>query len=139
MSAYITEQQVEDEFSEPRLRAALDDDGDGLTDAGLLDRALYRGRFLAVDGFLEGRYIVPLSPVPALAQEATLIFTCEKIYERRRQGPDEKNPYRDRADELRKVLKAVGDGTQSIDAALKPAFTPGAAILGGTRINTSTT
>ena len=70
MSAYITEQQVEDEFSEPRLRAALDDDGDGLADAGLLDRVIAAAS-LAVDGFLEGRYIVPLSPVPALAQEAT--------------------------------------------------------------------
>ena len=83
--------------------------------------------------------IVPLSPVPALAKEATLVFVCEKIFERRRQGPDEKNPYRDRADDFRRELKAISDGDKSIDAQLKPAFTPGAAVTQCTRINTSTT
>ena len=136
--AYISQQQVIDEFTLPRLTDALDDDGDGVMDDGLLDRIIAAGQ-IAVDGFLEGRYIVPLTTVPRLAQEANLIFVCEKIYERRRQGPDEKNPFTSRANAFRDELKAVSDGNKSIDAQLRPAFVPGAVIARDSRINNSTT
>lgn len=135
--AYISQQQVIDEFTLPKLNDALDDDQDGQPDDGLLDRIITAGQ-LAVDGFLAGRYVTPMDPVPKLAQEATLIFVCEKIYERRRQGPDEKNPYTSRADAFRKELKAIGDGEKSLDAELLPTNTPGAAILKDSAINTST-
>jgi len=135
---YISQQQVIDEFTQARLNDALDDDGDGSPDEGLLDRIIAAAQ-LAVDGFLEGRYLVPLSPVPSLAKEATLIFVCEKIYERRRQGPDETNPFSKRANDFRAELKAVSDGEKSIAATLKPAFSPGAIIGKPSRLNTSTT
>jgi phage gp36-like protein len=134
---YITEQQVQDEFSEPRLRDALDDDGDGKADDGLLCRIITAAQ-LSVDGFLAGRYITPFNPVPPIVADATLVFVCEKIFERRRQGPDEKNPYRSRADEYRVELKAIADRTKSLDAQEKPAFTPGAFISSPSPLNTST-
>ncbi len=135
---YITQQQVEDEFSAPRLLNALDDDGDGNPDDGLLDRIIAAAQ-LAVDGFLAGRYITPLSPVPQFAQEATLIFVCEKIYERRRQGTDEKNPYTTRANDFRQELKDIADRKKSLDARERPAFVPGAIISRKSKINASTT
>jgi len=134
---YLSPQQVEDEFSEPRLRAALDDDGDGNADDGLLAR-LIASAGEAVDGFLAGRFVVPFEPVPKLVTEATLIFVCEKIYERRRSGPDEKNPYAERATEFRRRLKAIADGEQSLDAKQLPAFTPGAVIQTASALNAST-
>ena len=136
--SYLSQQQVIDELTLARVTEALDDDGDGTIDTDLLDRLIQAAQ-MAVNGFLEGRYLIPLSPVPSLAQEATLIFVCEKLYARRRQGPDEKNPYGPRADEFRKELKAVSDGEKSIAATLKPAFVPGAIVSKPSRINTSTT
>lgn len=136
--SYLTQQTVEDELGgEARLREALDDDGDGQVEEGLMDRLL-NSASLAVDGFLQGRYITPLSPVPALAIEATLIFTLEKIYERRRQGPEEKNPYRERANEMRDRLKRIADREESLDARERPAFTPGAVISTPSKMNGST-
>ena len=136
--AYISQQQIIDEFTLPRLTDALDDDQDGKLDDGLLDRIIAAAS-LAVDGFLAGRYLTPLTPVPKLAQEATLIFVCEKIYERRRQGPDETNPFSKRANDFRQELKDIADRKKSLDATELPARTPGAVIAAPSRLNTSTT
>jgi phage gp36-like protein len=134
---YCTAQKIADEFSLPRLTAALDDDGDGTADTGLLDR-LITDAGDTVDGFLAGRYATPFSPVPKLVAEAAFVFVCEKIHARRRQGPDEVNPYTARANDFRKQLKQIADGDLSLDAALVPAFTPGAVIQTDSAINVST-
>src|ERR1700677_2174142 len=116
MSAYITGEMVADEIGGwARLNDALDDDGDGQVDPGLLER-LISAASGSVDGFLQGRYVTPLNPVPAIAVEATLVFTIEKIYNRRKQGPNEKNPYEERATEMRKRLKKISDREESLDA-----------------------
>ncbi len=138
MSAYITGETVADEIGGwARLNDALDDDGDGQVDAGLLDR-LIGAASNAVDGFLQGRYVTPLNPAPAIVVEATLVFTIEKIYNRRKQGPDEKNPYEDRANTMRSRLKDIADRKESLDAREKPAFRPGAVISEETKLNGST-
>jgi phage gp36-like protein len=125
---YITQQLIEDELGgHARLLEALDDDNDGVIDDGIVDRLCQRASD-AVDAFLSGRYAVPLSPVPKLAVEAALLFACETIYNRRRQGVDEKNPYTARANELRDRLKRISDRQESLDARERPAFAPGALI-----------
>jgi phage gp36-like protein len=134
---YISQQQVEDEFTAPRLRDALDDDGDGQADEGLLDRIIAAAQ-LAVDGFLGGRYLTPFTgAVPPLVADATLVFVCEKIHDRRRQSPEEKNPYRERADAYRDRLKRIADRQESLDAAERPAFTPGAVLSTPSALNGS--
>lgn len=138
MSAYITGETVADEIGGwARLNDALDDDGDGQVDAGLLER-LVAAASNAVDGFLQGRYVTPLNPVPAIAVEAALVFTIEKIYNRRKQGPNEKNPYEERANVMRRRLKDIADRKESLDAEEKAAFRPGAVINEETRLNGST-
>ena len=125
---YVTQQQLEDELGgSARLLEALDDDNDGKLDDGLVNRICQRASD-AVDSHLSGRYVVPLSPVPKLAVEAAIIFACEQIYNRRRQGTDEKNPYTSRATDLRNRLKRIADREESLDAREKPAFNPGAVI-----------
>jgi phage gp36-like protein len=124
---YTSAEKIEREFSEPRLRAALDDDGDGVADEGLL-AGIITDAGETVDGFLSGRYETPFDPVPSLVAEATFVFVCEKIHNRRRQGPDEANPYEKRADAFRKQLKAIGNGEEALDAALLPTNTPGSVI-----------
>jgi len=126
--SYCTQQSVQDELGGiNRLTEALDDRGSGQFDTALLQR-LMDAASSAVDGFLSGRYVVPLAPVPALASEAALIFTLEKIYNRRKQGADENNPYEERASEMRSRLKRISDRKESLDAKERPAFSPGAVI-----------
>lgn len=137
--SYATPQQISDEIGGwPRLNDALDDDGDGQVEEGLLDRLLSAASG-AVDRFLQGRYVTPLNPVPAIAVEATLVFTIEKIYNRRKQGPNERNPYEERATEMRKRLKKISDREESLDAQERPAFRPGAIIEKESRLNGSIT
>ena len=125
---YITVQNLEDELGgQNRLIEALDDSGSGTLDTILAGRICQRASD-AVDSFLSGRYIVPLSPVPKLAVEAAIIFACEQIYNRRRQGVDQKNPYSGRANDLRDRLKLIADRKESLDATERPAFVPGAII-----------
>jgi len=125
---YTTQQLLEDEIGGgARLIEALDDDNDGAIDDGVVARLLTRASD-AVDAFLAGRYVVPLDPVPPLAAEAALIFACEILFNRRRQGNDEKNPYTSRANDLRSQLKEISDHKKSLDAAKVAAFTPGAVI-----------
>ena len=126
--SYITQQNLEDEIGgHAKLVEALDDTGSGSLPPGSVDRLTQRAS-LAVDAFLQGRYITPLSPVPALAAEAALIFACEILFNRRRQALDEKNPYSSRANDFRDRLKRISDREESLDAAERPAFTPGAII-----------
>jgi phage gp36-like protein len=135
--AYVTQQLLEDELGgHLRLVEALDDDGDGKIDDGLISRICQRASD-AVDSFLSGRYIVPLSPVPKLAVEASTIFACEIIYNRRRQATDEKNPYTSRANTFREELKDIADRKKSLDAQERPAFTPGVVIGRESKINGS--
>lgn len=125
---YTSQQAIQDEIGgAAKLLEALDDAGTGTLDAALVTRICQRASD-AVDSELSGRYIVPLSPVPKLAVEAALIFACEIIYNRRRQGLDEKNPYTSRANDFRESLKAIADRKKSLDATERPAFLPGAVI-----------
>ena len=125
---YTTQQLLQDEIGGlGKLTEALDDDGSGTLDPALVARILQRASD-AVDSFLSGRYIVPLSPVPKLAAEAALIFACEILFNRRRQGADEKNPYTTRANNFREELKEISDRKKSLDATERPAFFPGAII-----------
>ena len=125
---YATQQLLQDEIGGvDKLTEALDDDGSGTLDTDLVNRILQRASD-AVDSFLSGRYVVPLSPVPKLAGEAALIFACEILFNRRRQGADEKNPYTSRANGFRDELKEIADRKKSLDATERPAFTPGAII-----------
>lgn len=136
---YTTQQQIEDELGGyVKVAEALDDSGSGDRTAicAVLERVMQRAS-AAVDGFLAGRYVVPLSPVPALATEAAVIFTCEIIFNRRRQTLDDKNPYTARADILRQELKDIADRKKSLDAKERPAFAPGAANLEYSRLNGS--
>jgi len=136
--SYISQQDLIDELGGlPKLIEALDDDGYGQIDDGLSARII-ASACGTVDGYLQGRYNVPLSPVPALAVEASLVFAMEKIYNRRKQAADEKNPYAARAAEMRQRLKRISDREESLDAQERPAFIPGAVISSPSAINGST-
>lgn len=112
--AYVTQAGIEAEIPGPHLVEALDDDGDGLMDTGALDQVIANAS-AAVDALIAGAYTVPLAdPAPAMVQRAALVFACETIY-RRRQVPEERNPFAKESGELRVWLMGVGRGEQKLD------------------------
>jgi hypothetical protein len=136
---YCTQQEVQEEIGGwNRVQEALDDSGTGnqVELTARLGNLMARAS-AAVDAFLQGRYITPLSPVPAIAVEASIIFTAEILYGRRRQSTDEKNPYTARANDLRDRLKRIADRKESLDALERPAFTPGAVLSKPSSLNGS--
>ena len=67
-----------------------------------------------------------------------ILLLSEKIYNRRKQGPNEKNPYEERASAMRQRLKDIADRKESLDAQERAAFRPGAVIAEETKLNGST-
>ena len=113
--AYVTQDQILARLPLPELTDALDDDGSGQFNTDLLTGILAAAS-LEVDGLVGSRYVVPLNPAPAAAQQAALAFALDAIYARRR-VPDDKNPFRKDAAAWREHLRAVGRGEKQLDAA----------------------
>lgn len=131
--AYTTQAQVETAIPSQHLRDALDDDGDGQPDEGVLTSILASAD-QAVDGFLAGLFTVPfVAPVPAAVAEAAFVFACERIYDRRQIV--ERNPWTARADGWRERLAKIGAGEMPLDASLTKSVVPGAAITETARVD----
>ena len=123
--AYTTQSEIETKIPATHLVDALDDDGDGTADSGVLTSVI-ESAGNAVDAYLAGLFTVPFVTVPAPCREAAFVFACETIYDRRQIF--DKNPFRDRADFWRKRLEAIGKGEIPLDASQEKAYAPGAAI-----------
>lgn len=125
--AYVTQSEIEAKIPATVLNDALDDDGDGAADAGVLDSVIALAA-QEVDGFLAGVFDVPFAdPAPAKVRTAAFAITCEMIYQRRN-VPEDKNPYAKVAAWWREHLQRVGNRELTLDAATDPANTPGAVI-----------
>ncbi len=133
--SYVTQAQIETEIPPLHLNDALDDDGDGSADSGLLDNLISKAE-QAVDAFLGGIFTVPFATPPAAVKEAAFVFTCEAIYNRRQIL--DKNPYKERADYWRDRLEKIGNGELPLDAATEKLVAPGAIITEDAAIDGST-
>lgn len=92
---------------------ALDDDGDGLADAGRWGEVAADASE-AVDAYLERRYSLPLpEPVPAIVSQAARIFAAEILHQRRGLHGD-KNPLTKRADDFRRRLDRIARGEDAL-------------------------
>lgn len=114
MAAYTTNAAIEAKVPAPVLNDALDDDGDGNRDAGLLDQIIANASD-AVDAMICNRVTLPLAdPAPASVRNAALWFTVEEIYGRRQ--AELPKTFAAAITEARKWLMAVRDGQQQLDA-----------------------
>jgi phage gp36-like protein len=137
---YVTQSQIHTAIPAQHLNDALDDDGDGLADPGLLD-AIISSASQAVDAFLAGLYTVPFAdPAPAVVAEAAFVFACERIYDRRRldAAGDQANPWRARANSFRERLEKISRNQLKLDQSLDKPNTPGALITESPAIDAST-
>jgi hypothetical protein len=130
---YVTQAQIETAIPAQHLRDALDDNGDGLPDTGVLE-AIITSAGQAADAFLAGLFSVPFAdPAPAAVAEAAFCFACERIYDRRQIFG--KNPWTERAGFWRGRLAEIGSGKMPLDATLEKSFAPGAAVTEPARID----
>lgn len=122
MSAYTTQSAILTRISAPDLNSALDDDGDGQPDSGLLDNII-ASIGLDIDGRLASIYTVPFGSPPPTVQAAALVMACEAIY-KRRLTPEEKNIFTPEAKLWRDRLTMIGNNELDLDASLTRSFPP---------------
>lgn len=132
--AYHTRQSIAADVPAEFLLEALDDDRDGVEDAGLYDQ-IAANASEAVDAYIGARYPTPWSgTVPALLSRASRVFCLETLYTRRgySEDTDPPNPWHGLAEGLRARLGRIADGTEplivdesgpSIDVVSEPART----------------
>ncbi len=134
---YVQPAQVTAKIPPSFLNDALDDDGDGTADAGLLDQIIADAS-QKVNAPLAGIFITPFpDPAPPPVCEAALIFTLEAIYARRPAG--EKNPWTSQANAWRKELVEMGKRKDPMMAKYRKAFRPGAVDREHLSVNTQST
>ena len=63
--AYITLSQLKTQFGEAEVLALCDQARDGVIDMAVVDQAISEADAI-IDGYLVGRYDLPLDPVPAI-------------------------------------------------------------------------
>ena len=136
--AYTTRILIASKIPSTVLADALDDDGDGLEDAGAFDNVVAAAS-QEIDGYLAGLFTTPFAdPAPVKAQSAAFALVCEAIYQRRNVA-DDKNPYAKSAAWWREHLQKVGNRELPFDAAATKVFQPGAAITGSLSLNAQST
>jgi phage gp36-like protein len=127
MPAYITIEDLAGEIPDAFLVEALDDNGDGLADAGAFDTIALKASG-DVDALLSGRYSVPFTgTIPALVKQAARVFVLEMLYKKRGVA-DNANPWSTRANQLRSQLAAIANGTGSLDIKIPRAKPSGTVI-----------
>jgi phage gp36-like protein len=86
---------------------ALDDDNDGVAEMWDTARAAAED---AVDGYLEGRYAVPIpeAHLPSLVKRSAVLFCAADCYSRRRQ--EDAFPYKRELASRIKTLEQIRDG-----------------------------
>lgn len=120
--SYFTRAALEQLIPPAFVVEALDDDSDGVEDAGLWDEVV-AGAENEVDSYLERRYALPLATVPAMVTEAAKIFACEILHQRRGQHGD-KNPFTKRAAAHRETLEKIATGDITFGPKQAPAKSP---------------
>jgi phage gp36-like protein len=113
---YTTTAAIEAKIPGAILDDALDDNGDGQRDDGLLTTIIANATD-AVDAMLCNRITLPLATVPASVKNAALWFAVEEIYGRR-QAELPKN-FAAAIKEARAWLEAIRSGRQQLDASVE--------------------
>ena len=113
MSAYIILSRLNAVIPPQFLVEGLDDDKDGVADAGLFDEILTVVQD-EIDGILGQRFAVPFSnPIPAIVADAATRLTAEALY-KRRGFTGAKNPWEEAAKAIRADLAAIAAGKRPL-------------------------
>jgi len=120
MADYITRAAIEGLVPPKDLLRALDDNADGVEDAGLFD-ALAGLAEDEVNGLISGAVDVPITEdQPALLKHAARVFLCRLLYDRAGVALDA-NPWARQSDALRERLNRIGRGEDFLERTAAPA------------------
>lgn len=109
---YTTLDEVKAKLPWDFIVQALDDDKDGLMDDSVWE-VIAENAAKQVDARLGKRYQVPFNPdaLEPIVSDASLTFVLETLYTRRGFGTAENNPFLTAANQFRKDLADIGNGT----------------------------
>jgi phage gp36-like protein len=119
------------------LVQALDDDNDGIADAGIWTKVL-KSVSEEIDGILGQKFAVPFgNPLPAIAVHAARQLAIAKLYQRR--GIEDKaNPYAKAAADIREKLKAIAQGKEPLAPELQQSAPSVSIISDKSKLHSST-
>ena len=101
---YATEQDIIDRYSQDELYLAFDRDGDGALDAGAVTKALADAS-AEIDGYLVGRYNLPLAAAPAILTGLAVDIALYKGSVSTTQTEEKRQRYEDAVRYLTKVAE----------------------------------
>lgn len=102
-------------YGEAELTQLADPDGAGVIDESIVDQALADAAAL-VDGYLAGRYPVPLDPVPAIVRGYVCDVARARLYTQ-----DAPEPVLRREADAIRFFRMVGEGRLNLGATPEPA------------------
>lgn len=109
---YCYQADITEQISVDELIQLTDDNGLGMVDASVLDRAVADAQ-AEIDSYCGTRYTVPFSAVPDMIRKVAVDISIYNLYARRRGAPeDRKERYRDAI----RFLKGVASGGASLGA-----------------------
>lgn len=79
---YCTLGDIKDHIPEANIIQLTDDEGLGVVNQSRVDKAITTADSV-IDGYLRGRYSLPLSTVPELIKTIAIDIAVYKLYERR--------------------------------------------------------
>lgn len=130
--SYATITDVRKQIREDELIGLTDDTNSGLTDAVKVDSALADAS-AEIDGYLGGRYTLPLAATPAILKKLCCDIAIYNLYAMGHGAPESRQKLYDNAVAF---LKEVGKGTLNLGAAdpIKAAGADLASVSGPDRI-----
>lgn len=109
---YATLDDLKKQLPEYLLIQLSDDAGNGTIDTTVTDTALETAD-VEIDGYLGGRYTLPLSPVPAIINKQAVDIALYNLYARRQGPPDH---WQKRYANVIRFLERVARGEISLGA-----------------------
>lgn len=120
--AYCTQDDILDQLDEAVLIQLTDDAGVGAADADKVIKAI-EDADATIDAYCQGRYTIPLSPVPNKIRQVSADIAIYNLFSRRGDAAPETR--KDRHKEAIRFLEKVSEGRIKLGAATPaPSNTP---------------
>lgn len=127
--SYIVEEDVFSRLSQSQLIQLTDDEKVGAVNRNHVARAIEEASS-TVNGYIQSRYTLPITPVPTLLKTLTLSITIYNLYLRRQRVPED---VRKDYEIATKQLEGIAKGIISLGVEAPPAATQTGEVSGPER------
>ena len=129
--AYSTQDDILNQLDEDTLIQLTDDEGTGAVDTDVVTRAIADAD-ATIDAYCQGRYLVPLDPVPGKIRQISVDIAVYNLFSRRRGAPDDR---KDRNKEAIRFLERVAEGKIGLGVQPNPEAPGENDYAGGVRVS----